>query len=338
MPPLSRPENEPIDRTVGSRRSPRPVLIIGPTASGKSALALALSRRLGGALIINADALQVYDGWRILTARPGPQELAEVEHALYGHVPPEEPGYSAGAWLREVAPLLEGASADGRPTILVGGAGLYFKVLTEGLAPIPAIAPAQRARIEAEIAGGGLSAAAARLSRDDPKSAARVDLDNPRRVLRALEVLDGTGKGLADWAEETPPPLLPIEAAATARLAIDRVSLRERIRTRLRAMIAMGALDEVAAMTARGLDRALPAMKALGAKELAAHLDGETSLETALEAAAIETGRYAKRQDTWARNQCGAWRLFDWGAAPEAGVEKAAEELARAALGAAPQT
>lgn len=318
--------------SANAARPPKPILILGPTASGKSALAMAVAARLPDSLILNADALQVYAGWRALTARPNEADTRLAEHALYGHIDPSETGYSAGQWLREVTPLLADARQHARATIIVGGTGLYFKVLTEGLAPIPQVPASVRDRIVAEIEAGGLAAAADQLRRRDPDSAARVDLLNPRRVQRALEVLEATGKGLAAWAAETPPPLLPVEQAVTTRLTVERAALRARIARRLSAMVEDGALDEVAAMVERAHNWSLPSMQALGARALAEHLAGRLTLPEALEQAALETGRYAKRQDTWARNQCGHWRAFDWGAAPGEQVEATAQELAQAAL------
>lgn len=303
---------------------------MGPTASGKSALASALATRCDGALLVNADALQVYDGWRLLTARPDATTLARAEHALYGHVDPADPGYSTGRWLREVEALLSESEARRRVAIFIGGTGLYYKTLTEGLAPIPAIPAEIRAEVESELAAQGLAAATARLEREDPRSAARVDRQNPRRVQRALEVLDATGTGLADWADRTAPPLLPLDHTIALRLSVDRAALRRRIRRRLEAMVAQGVLQEVAAMRARlgGFDGDLPAMKALGARAFAAHLDGKVDLEEAIADAALETGRYAKRQDTWARNQFSHWRALEWGDDPEAAIAAAAQALA----------
>ena len=273
----------------------RPVLIAGPTASGKSGLALRLAEAAGG-VIVNADALQVYGNWRVLTARPGPADLARAPHALYGHVGPHD-SYSVGHWLRDVAPLLQGAA---RP-IIVGGTGLYFSALTSGLAEIPATPP----DIRAEADRLGLEALRADL---DPRTAGRIDLANRARVQRAWEVARATGRGLADWQDDTPPPLLPPEACTTLVLRADKDWLTPRIARRFDAMLEAGALDEVRANLA-DWDPALPSMKAIGAPELVAHLRGEIPLEQAREEAIIATRQYAKRQRTWFRSRMADWRI-----------------------------
>lgn len=273
----------------------RPVLIAGPTASGKSGLALRLAEAAGG-VIVNADALQVYGNWRVLTARPGPADLVRAPHALYGHVGPHD-GYSAGHWLRDVAPLLQGAA---RP-IIVGGTGLYFSALTSGLAEIPPTPP----DIRAEADGLSLDALRADL---DPRTAARIDLANRARVQRAWEVARATGRGLADWQDDTPPPLLPPEACTALVLQADKEWLTPRIARRFDAMLQAGALDEVRANLA-DWDPALPSMKAIGAPELVAHLRGEIPIERAREEAIIATRQYAKRQRTWFRSRMAGWRI-----------------------------
>ncbi len=276
----------------------RPVLVAGPTASGKSALALEMAERLGGR-IVNADALQVYDGWRILTARPGPEELARAEHRLYGHVP-FDADHSVGAWLREIRPLL----APGAPRpIVVGGTGLYFAALTEGLAEIPPTPPEIRSAAEARLAEGGIAALLADL---DPATRARIDCANPARVQRAWEVQATTGRGLAAWHAETPPPLLPPAAADRLLLDADRDWLAGRIATRFDAMLEAGALGEAAAMRPRW-DPARLSSNAIGAAELIAHLEGRLALHDARDAAVIATRQFAKRQRTWFRA-----RMKDW--------------------------
>ncbi|SMH57783.1 tRNA (adenosine(37)-N6)-dimethylallyltransferase MiaA [Maritimibacter sp. HL-12] len=275
----------------------RPVLIAGPTASGKSALALAVARAQGG-VVVNADALQVFANWRVLTARPSPGEEAEVAHALYGHVPGDR-AYSVGHWLREVAPLL---TADARP-IIVGGTGLYFSALTEGLAAIPATPDAVRAEADARIARDGPDAMLAEL---DPATAARIDVLNPVRVQRAWEVQRATGQGLAAWQAATPPPLLPLDKAQALVIDAPRDWLRTRIEKRFDAMLAAGALDEARA-NLDGWSEALPSAKAIGARELIAHLQGRLDLEDARARAVIASQQYAKRQRTWFRA-----RMRDW--------------------------
>ncbi len=274
----------------------RPVLIAGPTASGKSALAMEIAARDGG-VIVNADAIQVYSNWRILTARPSPEDEAAVPHRLFGHVPADA-DYSVGHWLREVAPLLDGA----RP-IIVGGTGLYFTALTEGLAEIPPTPPDIRAEGDRRRAADGLAPMLAEL---DAETRARIDTANPMRVQRAWEVLRTTGRGLAAWQDETPPPLLPLARAQPLLVEAPKDWLGERIARRFDKMLAEGALEEARANLA-AWDPALPSAKAIGAAELIAHLRGEMTLEAAREAATIATRQFAKRQRTWFRA-----RMKDW--------------------------
>lgn len=278
--------------------SDRPVLIAGPTASGKSALALALAEALGG-VIVNADALQVFDAWPILTAQPGAADRARASHRLYGHLPFDAP-YSAGDWLREVAPLLAGPE---RP-IIVGGTGLYFMALTEGLAEIPAVPPAIRAEADAFLREEGLAAMTAAL---DPATRARIDLANPARVQRAWEVLQATGRGLSDWQAATPAPLLPLADAAALLVEAPKDWLDPRIAMRFDAMLKAGALDEARAERPRW-NPALQSSKAIGAAELIAHLDGLITLDAARAAAVTATRQYAKRQRTWFRARMKGWR------------------------------
>jgi tRNA dimethylallyltransferase len=279
----------------------RPVLIAGPTASGKSALALALAEARGG-VIVNADALQVFDAWRILTAQPSGADRARAPHLLYGHLP-HNAAYSVGDWLREVAPILDGPV---RP-ILVGGTGLYFSALTEGLAEIPAVPAELRAEADARLARGGLAAMVAEL---DSGTAARIDRANPARVQRAWEVLRATGRGLADWQAETPPPLMPLDRAEALVIEAPKPWLDPRIARRFDAMLAQGALGEAEAELARW-DPALQSSKAIGAAELIAHLEGGLSLAEARAAAVTATRRYAKRQRTWFRARMRAWLRID---------------------------
>jgi tRNA dimethylallyltransferase len=274
-----------------------PVLIAGATASGKSALALQIAEAAGG-VIVNADALQVYEGWRILTARPSAEEEARVPHALYGHVP-FEAEYSVGDWLRAVAPLLQGSL---RP-IIVGGTGLYFRALTEGLAEIPPIADEVRA--EAGIMSP--EEMLGHLRQDDPATTARIDTQNPARLRRAWEVLRGTGRGLSDWQAETGAPLLSLDRVYPIVLDAERDWLKARIERRFDAMLEAGALEEARANLPRW-DRAGGARKAIGAPELIAHLRGEITLADAREAAIIASRQYAKRQRTWFRARMQAWR------------------------------
>lgn len=279
----------------------RPVLIAGPTASGKSALALAIARAQGG-VVVNADALQVWDCWCVLTARPSPQDEAAAPHALYGHVARGRV-YSVGDWLAEVAPLLE---AGLRP-IIAGGTGLYLSALTEGLAVIPPVPVEIRAEGEALLTAEGLPAMVARL---DARTGAGLDRQNPARVMRAWEVLRATGRGLADWQAETGPPLLPPARAQKLVLAPDRDALAARIAQRFDAMLAGGALDEVRANAPFWQPRAQWA-RAIGAHELMAWLEGEMTWEAAREAAIIATRQYAKAQRSWFRNRMKDWQLVN---------------------------
>jgi tRNA dimethylallyltransferase len=275
----------------------RPVLVAGPTASGKSGLALALAQAQGRT-IVNADALQVFGCWRVLTARPTLAEESLVPHRLYGHVAPGQ-DWSVGHWLRAVADLLQ---ADPRP-VIVGGTGLYFTALTEGLAAIPPTPAAVRARADARMAAEGADALLAEL---DAATAARIDRQNPARIQRAWEVLAATGRGLADWQADTGPAVLPLAAAHPLVLRPDPGWLGARIDARLAAMIRDGALDEVRAALP-GWDAGAPWARAIGAPELVAHLTGGLSLTEALAQACTATRQYAKRQRTWFRNRMGHW-------------------------------
>ncbi len=306
---------------------PRPVLLAGPTASGKSALALALARQFGGA-VINADSQQVYREWRILTARPGPKEEAEVPHYLYGHVPLSV-DYSVGTWLADLREALADCARHGLRPIVAGGTGLYFKALTEGLAPIPPVPPETRARAEADLARLGREALHARLAARDPETAAAIDRTNPARLIRAWEVLEATGTGLADWRRRTEPPLLPLAETVPFAVLPPRDALYARTDVRLDAMIAGGVLDEVVRVLDLGLDPSLPGMKAVGAPELMTHLRGELALNAALARAKTATRNYAKRQLTWIRNQMRDWHVLN-SADPATNRAHATEWIAKA--------
>lgn len=279
-----------------------PVLIAGPTAAGKSALALQIAETSGG-VIVNADALQVFDGWRILTARPDDHDLGLAEHLLYGHVPFNRV-YSVGHWLRDVAQILD--KSPDRP-IIVGGTGLYFKALTEGLANIPATPPEIRARADQLLADQGLDALIIGL---DPATLARIDRQNPVRVQRAWEVQQSTGRSLAAWQDMTPPPLLPLEQCTPIVLNAERDWLNARIDRRFDLMLKGGALQEARTMEPHWNPAHLSA-KAIGAPQLIAHIRGEISLEQAREATRIASHRYAKRQRTWFRARMTGWHPLD---------------------------
>lgn len=275
-----------------------PVLIAGPTASGKSALALEIAARQGG-IIVNADALQVWAPWRILTARPTPEEEARAPHRLYGHVGPGTE-YSVGHWLREVAPLLAGPER----VIIVGGTGLYLTALTEGLAEIPPVPPEVRAEADRRMATEGPAPMLAEL---DPETAARIDRLNPARIQRAWEVQRATGRGLAAWQDDTAAPLLPPDRAQPVVLLPDRDWLARRIDTRFDRMLDEGALDEVRRVLPCWQPAALWA-KAIGAPELVAYLRGSITLDAARTAAQAASRQYAKRQRTWFRSRMSRWR------------------------------
>ncbi len=277
-----------------------PVLIAGPTASGKSALALDIAERFGG-VVVNADAIQVFANWRVLTARPLDEDLARAPHALYGHVP-YDAEYSVGHWLRELEPFLRGGP---RP-IITGGTGLYFTALTEGLADIPATPPELRDHANALVASDGFETL---LNQLDDETRARIDTLNPMRVQRAWEVLQATGRGLAEWQDNTPPPLLPLDRSIPILFDVDKDWLNPRIAHRFNAMIKQGALQEAEANLANW-DPSQLSSKAIGAPELIAHLRGDLSLEEACERATIATRQFAKRQRTWFRSKMRHWHRY----------------------------
>jgi tRNA dimethylallyltransferase len=287
------------------RASKRAVLIAGPTASGKSALALALAEALGGT-IINADSMQVYRDLRIVTARPSAQEEARVPHLLYGHVDAAE-NYSVGRWCVDASAALAAVERAGRLPVVVGGTGLYFKALTRGLAAVPPIPPQIRSAVRERLERQGTAALYAELSARDAATARRLMPRDRARVTRALEVVLATGRSLTDWHGEGMKPALDPAAAVKLFLDIERAELYRRIDARFDAMLTSGALDEVRALGRRDLDPALPAMKAHGVPWLIRHLDGEIDLAAAVEGAKRDTRRYSKRQGTWFRHQLPDW-------------------------------
>ncbi len=272
-----------------------PILIAGPTASGKSSLAMELAAR-DGRRVVNADALQVYSQWRLLSARPSFEDEAALPHALYGHIGRDIP-YSVGHWLREVTALLD------RPVVIVGGSGLNFAALTQGLADIPQIPPEVRAAANALLAASGTAPLLAALDAD---TLANIDTQNPARIQRAYEVQIATGRGMAAWHKATPAPLLPNTACEALVLRPDVPWLDARITQRFDMMMANGALDEAAAALPHWYARA-PWAQAIGAPELIAHLRGEMTLPQARDAAILASRQYAKRQRTWFRA-----RMRDW--------------------------
>ena len=278
-----------------------PILIAGPTASGKSALAMEIAERFGGA-ILNADAFQIYSNWRLLTARPSKVDEDKAPHFLYGHIAPDA-AYSVGDWLAEIKPLL---NASPRP-IITGGTGLYFQALTKGLANIPSIPPEIRKAAQEEISKRGFEAL---LSGLDAATKSQIDCKNPMRIQRAWEVEKATGRSIAVWQASTPKPLLPVTRCITLLCDVDKDWLNQRIQNRFHKMIEEGALDEAAAnLPSWSAD--LPASRAIGARQLIAHLRGEMSLSKAIEEATIATRQYAKRQRTWFRSKMDHWSKCD---------------------------
>jgi len=291
------------------------ILIAGPTASGKSALAFELAERLHGVLI-NADASQVYEELRILSARPSPQDEARVAHFLYGHVHAAE-RYSVAHWLRDAHRAVVCVRERGRLPILVGGTGLYFKAALEGLADVPPIPAHVREAAHALYEDLGPEGFSKWLARHDPEAAFRWPANDRARSLRAYEVVIATGKPLSEWHKQGAPPLFA--AGETLRIALvpDRAELYARCDARFEAMIKAGAIDEVKALLALDLDPHLPAMKAVGVEELAQVIRAELTLEAAIERAKRRTRNYAKRQLTWIRHQMADWHKL---AGPDAGA------------------
>jgi tRNA dimethylallyltransferase len=290
------------------------VLIAGPTASGKSALALEVARRLGG-MIVNIDSMQVYRDLRVITARPRAAEERDVPHRLYGHVDAAE-NYSVARYLLDVGSVLAEAQAAAKPPIFVGGTGLYFTALTRGLSRVPQIPAALRDDVRARIETEGAPAVHAELARLDPLLAARIKPGDRTRIARGLEVIEATGRSLDAWNRENAPPLL--DPACTVRVFLDvpREQLVARIDKRFDAMLAAGALDEVRMLATRRLNPLLSAMKAHGVPWLIRHLNGEITIEEAAAQAKRDTRHYAKRQFTWFRHQLADWTRV----APEAAL------------------
>ena len=288
------------------------MLIAGPTASGKSALALELAQKAGG-VVINTDSMQVYRDLRVITARPTVPEEAQAPHWLYGHVDAAV-NFSAGAWVADAAKMLSEAQAAKRLPIFVGGSGLYFKALTRGLSAVPPIPAEVREGVRARLERDGVEALHAELAQRDPATAERLKPRDRARIARALEVVEATGRALTDWHREGLPPLLPQGEFHALFLAPERDQLYARIDARFDAMLGAGALEEVAALADRHLDPLLPAMKAHGVPALIRYLKGEIGQAEAAEIGRADTRHYAKRQFTWFRHQLPE---FEW-VAPEA--------------------
>ncbi|PPJ46189.1 tRNA (adenosine(37)-N6)-dimethylallyltransferase MiaA [Rhizobium sp. KAs_5_22] len=277
------------------------ILIAGPTASGKSALALELAKRHGGH-VINADSMQVYDTLRVLTARPSEAEMEGVPHHLYGHVPAGAT-YSTGDWLREVAALVTDLKAKGALPVIVGGTGLYFKALTGGLDEMPAIPAEIRTRLRERLIAEGAEALYRKLESRDPAMAVRLGRQDGQRIVRALEVLEATGRSIADFQGRCGPVIVDPQRARKIVKLPDRKLLHERINRRFGRMFDDGAVAEVEALLKLGLSPDMPAMKAIGVSQIAALLRGEMTPDQVVDQASAATRQYAKRQMTWFRNQ-----------------------------------
>lgn len=282
------------------------VLIAGPTASGKSSLALDLARQMGG-VVVNADSMQVYSVLSVITARPTADDMTAAPHMLYGHVHPSQ-AYSTGHWLRDVGRIVREGGPAGRPAIFVGGTGLYFRTLTQGLAPMPDVPEAVRRYWRERMEAEGSEGLHRLLEERDRQAAGSIRPSDGQRIVRALEVLDSSGRSICAWQAESTPPLVDEGSARLFAIEPDRALLKQRIEERFDRMVEAGALDEVRALEALRLDPAMPAMKAIGVRELGAALRGELSLDEAIARAKAATRQYAKRQATWFRHQLGpAW-------------------------------
>ena len=283
----------------------KPILIAGPTASGKSTLAINIARKCNGA-IINADALQVYEGWNILTARPADKDLAQCPHYMYGHVAMDQ-SYSVGGWLRDIKQQVVECAKRGERPVIVGGTGLYFTALTQGLADIPKVPDEVRQKADQMAIDQGRGVFAEILKLKDPDTYARIDVLNPARTQRAWEVLEATGTGLSKWQANQQAPIVPEGEAHLISLTSDTNWLNARIDKRFDTMVSLGALEECRAAMDSWWDEILPSCKAIGAKELIYHLKGELGLTEAVEAAKLQSRRYAKRQRTWFRSRMQTW-------------------------------
>jgi tRNA dimethylallyltransferase len=287
------------------------ILIAGPTASGKSSAALELAKRFKGT-VINADSMQIYSELHVLTARPSESEEASAPHRLYGTVSAAE-AYSVGRWLEDVARAIEAANEAGSLPIIVGGTGLYFKALTEGLAPVPDIPPEIRTRWRDEADRLGRSGLLKELVARDPGIAPRLLGSDTQRLVRALEVIDATGISLAEWQGTNTPPILDPSRTLRFVVAPEREPLYAAIDARFDTMLEQGVLEEVERLIALRLEPGLPAMRAHGVRELAGYLVGAASREEAVAKAKTESRRYAKRQMTWLRRF-----MVDWEWVPDA--------------------
>ncbi len=304
------------------------VLIAGPTASGKSALALEIAKCLDG-VVINVDSMQVYRELRILSARPSEEEAAQAPHRLYGHISARDP-YSVAHWLEDAASVLSECADTGHVPIFVGGTGLYFKSLLEGLSQIPEIDTDIRASWRRRSSAVSAENLHQELEKRDPPMAARLDRGDSQRIVRALEVIESTGKSLADWQNQKAAPLLNASlAAAKVVLSPPRGWLHERIGARFDQMIAMGGMEEAVSLSRMGLEAGSTALRAIGVETLAAAAEGTLGLSDAIERSKAQTRQYAKRQETWFRNQMPDWRSFDPVSESSKSIVKLLEPLRR---------
>ena len=297
------------------------ILIAGPTASGKSALAIEIARALGG-VVVNADSMQVYKDLHVITARPTPAEQGDVPHLMFGGVDAAV-NYSVGRWLTDARATLADLAAARRPAVLVGGTGMYFKTLTQGISDIPAVPDEVRERVRADAEGVPPAELHAQLTARDPLTAARLRPTDPQRIVRALEVLEATGQPLAAFQGQREAPILPQGSWRGVFLAPDRQELYRRIDARFERMMESGAVEEVAALAARDLDPALPAMRAHGVPGLIAWLRGEATREEAVARGKADTRHYSKRQFTFARHQLAGFRWADSAPAAQAILQEA---------------
>lgn len=291
------------------------VLIAGPTASGKTGLALKIAERNGG-IIINADALQVYSKWQVLTARPTDAEIAQAAHHLYGHVD-ETQDYSVGRWIKEVSDLL---NKTDKPAIIIGGTGLYFGALLNGLSTIPPISSEIRSAANDHLEREGLAWFLARLNKDDPETLLKLDQNNPARLQRAWEVLEATGKGLSYWHARPTRPIIRIEETSPILLNWQVDDLNNRIDKRFETMVKSGAIEECERAKAAGFEAKLPANRAIGAKEIIEALDGKIAMQDAVVKSKTLTRQFAKRQRTWFRSKMKHWQHIEMSDAPDLGA------------------
>ena len=289
------------------------VLIAGPTASGKSALALERAEATGG-VIVNADSMQVYDVLSVLTARPQPDDLARADHRLYGFIPPAE-RCSVGRYCAAARQVLDDPELDGRELIFVGGTGLYFDALQNGISEVPEVPDEAVAEAEAIVAPLDREGRQALLAEREPEMVGRLKEPDPQRLVRALAVRIATGRSLADWQSRAGVPVLDGFEIEPMVIWVDRDELSRRISTRFHAMLDTGATEEVVQLLSLDLASDLPAMKAIGVREIAAYLSGDLTRDEAIARAVIATRQYAKRQRTWFRQRMRDWtQIFASGA------------------------